>query len=39
MKKYHIDIWNMYGNELCVGDMIRKENNLIKEIKKLENNG
>ena len=39
MKKYHTGIWDMYGSELCTGDMIRKEEYLINKIKKLENNG
>lgn len=39
MKKMHIGIWDMYGSELCVGDMIRQEKALEDKIKELENNG
>lgn len=35
LKGYHMDIWNIYGSELCAGDMIKQEENLEREIAKL----
>lgn len=36
LKQNHRDCWDIYGSELCAGDMIRQEEELEKEIKKLE---
>lgn len=35
MKDSHRAGWEMYGSELCAGDMIRKEEELEKKIAKL----
>ena len=35
LKEYHSSAWNIYGSELCTGDMIRQEEELEKKIKKL----
>jgi hypothetical protein len=32
LRKYHRDAWDMYGSELCAGDMTRKEERLEKQI-------
>lgn len=36
LKRHHRDSWDIYGSELCAGDMIRQEEELEKEIAKLE---
>lgn len=35
LKRSHQDSWDIYGGELCAGDMIRKEEELEKEIEEL----
>jgi len=35
MKEYHRSASNTYGSELCAGDMIRQEEELEKQIRKL----
>ena len=35
MKTYHKSVWNEYGSELCAGDMLRKEKEIMDEIKEL----
>jgi len=37
LKESNKSIWEMYGSELCAGDMISKEQKLEEQIKKLEN--
>ena len=37
MRKHHRNAWDIYGSELCAGDMMRKEEELEEEIKKLKN--
>lgn len=40
MKKSNADAWNMYGSELCAGDMLEKERkieNKINQLKKEKN--
>lgn len=37
LKKTHKDLWETYGSELCASEMLRKEEELEKNIKKLEN--
>ncbi len=38
LKKYNSTIWETYGSELCVGDMLKKEQELENKINKLKNN-
>lgn len=35
MRKSHSSQWDTYGSELCAGDMINQEEDLIKKINKL----
>ena len=35
LKKTHRSLWDIYGSELCAGDMIRQEDELSKKILKL----
>ena len=35
LRDYHTSIWDIYGSELCAGDMIKQEEKLEKEIEKL----
>ncbi len=35
MKATHRSAWDVYGSELCAGDMIRQEEELEKKIEKL----
>lgn len=37
LKESNKSSWNTYGSELCAGDMIRKENDIENQIKKLRN--
>ena len=36
-RDFNMSAWNMYGSELCAGDMERKEKDLEEEIKEIEN--
>lgn len=38
LRQSNSESWNMYGSELCVGEMISKEKMLEDEIKFLEKN-
>lgn len=38
MREYHMSSWNIYGSELCAGEMLRKEKELENKIKELEKN-
>lgn len=35
LEEYNASAWQMYGSELCAGEMIGKENELENKIKKL----
>lgn len=35
MRKSHSSQWDTYGSELCAGDMINQEEDLIKKINKI----
>jgi hypothetical protein len=35
MRAHHRDAWDMYGSELCAGEMIKKEEEFQKEIEDL----
>lgn len=37
MRKSHKESWDVYGSELCAGEMIKKEELLEDKIKKIEN--
>jgi LPS O-antigen subunit length determinant protein (WzzB/FepE family) len=37
MRESHHSSWEMYGSELCAGDMYRQEDELEKKIEKLKN--
>lgn len=36
LRQSNSESWNMYGSELCAGDMISKEKKIEDQIKKLE---
>lgn len=35
MREDHIKLWEVYGSELCAGEMIKKEDALERKIEKL----
>ena len=39
LKRHNRDSWEIYGSELCAGDMFKKEEELQEKINKLKNNG